>query len=287
MKPCSPAHVLAPILLVGWSIPVLAEETPAGAAAVLPARFEDAARSVSAHRLKEAIDFLAAPGRGGRIPGSPGHREARDWVRTQMAEIGLEPLGKDGDFLFPYPSAPAAGRFQRNADGAIVPNANQTGYDVIGRLRGTDETAAKEHIVLLAHYDHLGVTPEGVAFAGAFDNAAGVAALIEAARALEGAPPRRSILFLVTDDEENGLRGARAWLEGPTVPLDQVVLAISADPLGRRVVPDYGAVVLAGAERSPELLAFWRGTTGFAEHAPALTFGASPQRRASPPAGQQ
>ncbi|MBI3273055.1 MAG: M20/M25/M40 family metallo-hydrolase [Planctomycetes bacterium] len=244
---------------------------PAGAPPLAPTLTppqEAAVLTVSPHRLKEAIDFLAAPERGGRPSGSPGHRQARDWIRAQMAQIGLEPLGKDGDFLFPYPSHPNAGRLQRNADGSIGPHVNDTGYDVIGLLRGSDPDLSSEVLVLLAHYDHLGVDKKGVAFAGAFDDASGVAVALEVARALKapGAAPRRSLLFLITDDEENGLSGARAWLAAPTLPLDRIVLAISADPLGRRIVPDYGPIVLAGLERSPQALDFFRETVGFAEH---------------------
>ncbi len=236
-------------------------------AALLPAQ-EEAARAVSPRRLQESIDFLAAPERGGRVPGSFGHRQARDDIRDRMAAIGLEPLGKNGDYLFDYPSTGEPGRFQRNEDGSITENVNDTGYNVVGLLRGSDPARAEEYLVLLAHYDHLGVTREGVPFAGAFDNAAGVAAALEVARVLKsgGAAPRRSIVFLITDDEEHGLRGAKAWLDAPTVPRDRIVLGISADPLGRRTVPDYGVIVVAGAERSPDLHAFLRETRRFAEH---------------------
>ncbi|MBI5367921.1 MAG: M20/M25/M40 family metallo-hydrolase, partial [Planctomycetes bacterium] len=224
--------------------------------------------AITARRLKEAVDFLAAPERAGRISGTPGHRQARDWVRARMADLGLVPMGQDGDYLFPYPSHPNRGKLARAADGSIVPHANDTGYDVVGMVRGSDPVLAREVLVLLAHYDHLGVDAQGVPFAGAFDNAGGVAVALETARALAapGAAPRRSVLFLITDDEENGLSGARAWLAAPTVPLDRIVLAISADPLGRRIVPDYGTIVLSGLERSPDALEFWRGTVGFAEH---------------------
>lgn len=263
------AAVLAFALVLATVPPAPAQETalPEPPVELTPAQ-EAAAASVSASRLKASIDFLAAPERGGRIPGSVGHVASRDWIRARMVEIGLEPLGKDGDFLYPYPSQGAGDRFQKNADGSVTPNANDTGFNVIGLLRGSDPALAGEHLVFLAHYDHLGVTKEGVPFAGAFDDASGVAAGLEVARALKaaGAAPRRSIVFLITDDEENGLRGARAWLAAPTVPREGIVFGLSADPLGRRIVPDYGAIVVSGAERSPDLLAFWRRTVGRSDH---------------------
>ncbi len=253
-------------LMLGCGLSLRAEDPPTTAPDPTPVQ-EAAVRRISARRLKEAVDFLAAPERGGRIPGSPGHREARDWIEVRMREIGLEPLGKDGGFLYPYPSGPATDRFQRNADGSISVNANDTGCNVIGLLRGTDPERAGEYIVYVAHYDHLGVTEKGVPFAGAFDDASGVAAGLEIARALKegGGAPRRSIVFLISDEEEHGLLGAGAWLREPTVPRDKIVLGLSADPLGRRIVPDYGPIVVSGLERSPELLEFWRRTTGYAE----------------------
>lgn len=55
---------------------------------------------------------------------------------------------------------------------------------------------------------------------GALDNASGVAAVIEAARALDG----REIGVLVTDAEELGLAGARAWTNNKEFRADAVML---------------------------------------------------------------
>lgn len=267
-----PFHPIARLLLAA-ALSLLAPSIAGAQEATIPratltAEQEAAVKTVSPQRLKQAIDFLAAPERGGRIPGSPGHDQARDWIEAQMKEIGLEPLGKDGRYLLPYPSKGDPDRFQRNADGTITPNQNDTGCDVIGLLRGTDPERAKEYVVYMGHYDHLGVSPDGKEnFSGAFDDGGGVAVGLEVARVLKttGVAPKRSIVFLITDDEENGERGARAWLQSPTVPLDHVVVAISGDPLGRRLLPDYGPIILSGLERSPDLLEFWRQTVGFAD----------------------
>jgi Zn-dependent M28 family amino/carboxypeptidase len=63
----------------------------------------------------------------------------------------------------------------------------------------------------------------------------------------------RSIIFLFTDDEESGLDGSKAWIEDATVPVEDIVLGISADPLGRPLLPDYSPMVLIGLDRSPAL----------------------------------
>ncbi|MGE5323511.1 MAG: M20/M25/M40 family metallo-hydrolase, partial [Actinomycetota bacterium] len=76
-------------------------------------------------------------------------------------------------------------------------------YDVVGRLRGTENSRA---IMLVAHYDSVPRAP------GAADDAAGVAAILETARALRaGAPLKNDVIVLLTDGEEAGLLGADAF----------------------------------------------------------------------------
>jgi Zn-dependent M28 family amino/carboxypeptidase len=234
---------------------------------------EAAVKKISARRLKAHVDLLAADELGGRIPGSVGHTKAREYIARQMKAVGLKPAGKDGGYLHTYAEKPIGRRFQRLADGRIVPHKNDLGVNLVGLVEGTDPKLSKEYIVYVAHYDHLGVTRDGEVFNGAFDNATGVAVGLEVARVLlaHGAAPKRSILFLFSDAEESGLKGARAWLGDPTVPLESVVMGISGDPLGRRILPDYGAIILSGLERSPKLLDLFRKTTGFAEHDVAFT----------------
>jgi Zn-dependent M28 family amino/carboxypeptidase len=92
-------------------------------------------------------------------------------------------------------------------------------------------------VVLSAHLDHLGIkdvagsgTGDRI-YNGALDNAAGIAALLEAARAAAAAPdkPRRSIMFLATTAEEKGLLGADYYARYPTVPLAQIVGNVDLD----------------------------------------------------------
>jgi hypothetical protein len=114
--------------------------------------------------------------------------------------------------------------------------------NVVGRLRGAGETG--ESLLYLAHWDHLGLCePEGAdrICNGAVDNASGVAALLEIARALARAPrPKRDILFLATTAEEMGLLGAEYFAARPAVPLASLVAAINLDtvaigPKGEKV----------------------------------------------------
>ena len=106
--------------------------------------------------------------------------------------------------------------------------------NVAALLPGSDPALAREHVVLTAHLDHLGV---GAAvngdriYNGAMDNASGIATLIEVARTLAAVEPRpkRSVLLLAVTGEEHGLLGSRYFAGDPTVPKSSIVASINMD----------------------------------------------------------
>jgi hypothetical protein len=104
--------------------------------------------------------------------------------------------------------------------------------NIVGKISGN--IRADEAVVLLAHWDHLGICrPEGAADRicnGAVDNASGIAILIEVARHLAAGPkPGRTIYILATTAEEGGLMGAEAFASAPPVPKDSIVAALNID----------------------------------------------------------
>jgi Zn-dependent M28 family amino/carboxypeptidase len=106
--------------------------------------------------------------------------------------------------------------------------------NVIGILPGSDARSDGEQVVVIAHYDHLGIGPPvggDSIYNGAYDNASGVAVLLEVAEALTvlERAPARSVLFLATTAEEAGLLGARHYVRNPVVPIAQTVAAINID----------------------------------------------------------
>ena len=218
-------------------------------------------------RMKTHVDVLADDAMAGRIPGSVGHDAARAYLVAEVEEIGLEPFGDAGGYLQTFPQSGRSSRFQLTADGEVVTNVCETGYNIVGVVRGSDPVLADEYIVLMGHYDHLGVNADGDAFNGAFDNASGAALLLEMARVLRArdAAPKRTVVFLWTDGEESGLTGADHWIMNAPVPREQIVVGVSVDPVGRGVLTDFGPLVLMGLERSPELQAVFREATGRVE----------------------
>ena len=123
--------------------------------------------------------------------------------------------------------------------------------NVIGVIRGTDSALADEYIVYTAHLDHVGVGVEvdgDDIYNGMYDNAMGTAIMIETARALAAAPPRRSIMFIALTAEERGLLGSEYFAHYPTVPTDSIVANVNIDmPLFIYPLAD---IVAFGAEHS-------------------------------------
>jgi hypothetical protein len=111
-----------------------------------------------------------------------------------------------------------------------------TSPEVVGVLAGSDPALAAEHVVLMAHLDHLGMKTdakpgEDAVYNGALDNAAGVATMLEAARMFAAQPvrPKRSVLFIANTGEERGLLGADYYANHPTVPPRSIVGLVDLD----------------------------------------------------------
>ena len=116
--------------------------------------------------------------------------------------------------------------------------------NVVARIEGSDPELRKDTIVYSAHWDHFGWDPSlpgdkhAQVYHGALDNASGVAALLQLAKAFRALPqpPRRSILFIATTAEERGLLGAQYYARHPLYPLNRTVADINMDgmnPAGR------------------------------------------------------
>ena len=214
------------------------------------------ADALSMTRVKAHVDLLAGDDFAGRTPGSDGHTAAREYILAEMLDIGLQPIGAD-NFIHEFPLTLHEERFTFSSTGEVVPIVAETGYNLAGVVPGTDTDLADEYIVLMAHYDHLGVSEDGEVYNGAYDDITGVAALIELAGVLAEAPLARSVLFVITDAEEGGLNGSAAWLSDAGINLDDIAFGLSVDPLGRGLLPDYWPLLLLGLERSPTLQARW------------------------------
>ncbi|MCW3837189.1 M20/M25/M40 family metallo-hydrolase [Sphingomonas canadensis] len=148
------------------------------------------------------------------------------------------------------PTGPLAATLTLASKTSVVPTPSK---NVIGMIEGSDPALKGQYLVLTAHLDHVGVGDAvngDRIYNGAMDNASGVAALIEVARAFRasGKAPRRSILFIALGAEEKGLIGSDYFAHNPTVPRAALIGNLNFDmPILTYKVED---LVMSGGERS-------------------------------------
>ncbi len=122
--------------------------------------------------------------------GSPEIYKVRDYILTQMEDLGL-----DAEVQRTLAQNPL-----REDEVALVEN-------ILARIPGTNSSQA---IVFIGHYDSPPHSP------GAGDDSAAVGVLIETARALiAGSPLKNDVVFLFSDAEESIIGGANAAREHP------------------------------------------------------------------------
>lgn len=112
------------------------------------------------------------------------------------------------------------------------------GFNVVGRLEGTDPALRQEAVLVGAHMDHLGIL-EGRLHPGADDNASGVAALLDIARSAvrSQARPRRTLLFAFWTGEEEGRFGSGHYTRHPLWPLAGTKAYLNLDMIAHPWTP--------------------------------------------------
>jgi len=178
--------------------------------------------------VAEHFDLLHA-GDDPDAPAVPG------WIQLDQAKAMMAAAGYDFDTLkkqaltkdFRPVSLKGTADFK-------VENVTRTvnSKNVVAKIEGSDPMLKNEYVIYSAHWDHLGVDPGSKKiYYGALDNASGVAALMELAKAYKALPktPKRSILFIATTAEEKGLLGAKYYAAHPLYPLKQTVANINID----------------------------------------------------------
>lgn len=137
--------------------------------------------------------------------GTAAHAGARAYLLQEMQQLSLNPQVQEATAINEAGKAAYVGYV----------------YNLLGRLKGTG--SGSKAILLVAHYDSQ---PNA---RGAGDDAAGVAAILEAVRALKQAEPlEHDVIVLLTDGEEYGLYGAKAFLEHPWAKEVALVLNLEA-----------------------------------------------------------
>ncbi len=224
-------------------------------------------------RLEALLSILAADSMEGRKTGTPGAHRAARFLAAELERYGIEAAGDDG-YYQRVPLARVEVRGRGGLRERLLLPSDELDFDtipadrilrdeanIVGIIRGSDPTVADETVVIGAHFDHVGIgepvdgLTEGVdsIYNGADDDGSGVVAVLEIAREImQGTPPRRTIVLLLSTGEEMGLLGTRWYIENPVVPLEQTVANLQIEMIGR---PDpesggFGRGWLSGYERT-------------------------------------
>jgi Zn-dependent M28 family amino/carboxypeptidase len=124
--------------------------------------------------------------------------------------------------------------------------------NVIGVVTGADAEAKREHLMLSAHWDHLGIGPAvngDSIYNGAEDNASGTANLLAIARSLAQGPRlKRSVLIAFVTAEESGLLGSDFLAQNPVVPTEELVANLNVD--GGNVLGETRDLTVLGETKS-------------------------------------
>lgn len=169
-----------------------------------------------AEQLLRDVETLSSGAMAGRKVGTAGGAKARDYVALRFRQSGLK-------FY-------AASPFQTFTFTEPKGSAEQKGANVVGYLKG--KTFPASHIVVTAHYDHLGVR-NGEIYNGADDNASGVAALFALGEYFSKHRPAHSIIFVAFDAEEGSGEGARKFVAEPPVKIQSIILNVNLDMISR------------------------------------------------------
>lgn len=156
------------------------------------ARGLDAAPTVFSAARAAALRERLMEGLGPHRVGTPANAQLRERLLAELRALGYAPEVQRTSVCAPF--------------GTCAPVHN-----LLARLPGAGPRTGERHAVMLAaHYDSVGAGP------GASDDFNGTATLLEVARLLKAdAPSRNDVVLLLTDGEEEGLLGARAFTRHP------------------------------------------------------------------------
>ena len=205
---------------------------------------ERALNTINRSSAEATINFLASDELQGREAGFHGSRVTSEYIVSLLQWMGVSPLA---DCYFqPFD----AYRKERQKKGRLEVHPDSIAKlkqevhqklsmrNVLGMIPGKN---TKEYVIVGAHFDHLGIDPAldgDQIYNGADDNASGVSAVLQIARAFlaSGQQPERNVIFAFWDGEEKGLLGSKYFVQ--TCPfLSQIKGYLNFDMIGRNNKP--------------------------------------------------
>lgn len=205
---------------------------------------ERALNTINRSSAEATINFLASDELQGREAGFHGSRVTSEYIFSLLQWMGVSPLADS--YFQPFDAyrkeRQKKGRLEVHPDSIakLKQEVHQklTMRNVLGMIPGKN---TKEYVIVGAHFDHLGIDPvlDGdQIYNGADDNASGVSAVLQIARAFlaSGQQPERNVIFAFWDGEEKGLLGSKYFVQ--TCPfLSQIKGYLNFDMIGRNNKP--------------------------------------------------
>lgn len=205
---------------------------------------ERALNTINRSSAEATINFLASDELQGRGAGVHGSRVTSEYIVSLLQWMGVSPLADS--YFQPFDAyrkeRQKKGRLEVHPDSIakLKQEVHQklTMRNVLGMIPGKN---TKEYVIVGAHFDHLGIDPvlDGdQIYNGADDNASGVSAVLQIARAFlaSGQQPERNVIFAFWDGEEKGLLGSKYFVQ--TCPfLSQIKGYLNFDMIGRNNKP--------------------------------------------------
>lgn len=214
--------------------------------------------------VRRILSALAADSMEGRATGTRGALKAATFIAAEMKALGLQPAGDSGYFQkVPFASTTSTGRRPTlhllpsfDSLAKIPEPARIISYNVIGVIPGKDPVLKDQVVAFAAHYDAIGIVApvNGDSIVnGADDDASGVTTILEIARSFaRGAPPKRTIVFMATTGEEQGILGTQWYVAHPVRPLSSMVAEMEVEMAGRpdSLAGGSGKLWMTGYDRS-------------------------------------
>ena len=200
--------------------------------------------TINRSSAEATINFLASDELQGREAGFHGSRVTSEYIVSLLQWMGVSPLADS--YFQPFD----AYRKERQKKGRLEVHPDSIAKlkqevhqklsmrNVLGMIPGKN---TKEYVIVGAHFDHLGIDPAldgDQIYNGADDNASGVSAVLQIARAFlaSGQQPERNVIFAFWDGEEKGLLGSKYFVQ--TCPfLSQIKGYLNFDMIGRNNKP--------------------------------------------------
>lgn len=206
-----------------------------------PTAEEKGLASINRLSAEAFIGFLASDELEGREAGWKSGRIAGNYIASLLKQWGLQPVFDD--YFQPFEAyrteRQRPGKLQVHPDSiaAILQKGVHQKYPMRNVLAKLEGKRTDEIVIVGAHYDHLGIDPmlDGdQIYNGADDNASGVSAVLQIARAFlaTGQQPERTVYFAFWDGEEKGLLGSRYFAQ--TYPdMKKIKGYLNFDMIGR------------------------------------------------------